>query len=149
LPLLPWLSACFPNKISYFQEKRGQRRKEGALRILSSLNSILEDAASTASGSFELEGNPIDDLWKYDELDLYEVRPPRKFPQRATALYHDDESMNSYGTISSRELMEEFQKAKEDNLVASLSGLDDNRPACINDSYLYTDLVYVSSPHKI
>lgn len=41
------------------------------------------------------------------------MHSPVKFPQRASFLYHDDVSMDSYGTITSQELLDAFQKASE------------------------------------
>ncbi|WKX92798.1 hypothetical protein Q1695_010664 [Nippostrongylus brasiliensis] len=124
--------------------------EDKCIHILSSLDQILEqNSASCELDGEEEELDTAGDPSCIDESDLYEVHPMMKFPQPAACLYHDSDSMNSYGTITSQELLEVFQNAKEKATVGSLSQLDHSRPSCFDDDYTYTDLIYVSHSSKI
>ncbi|WKX92799.1 hypothetical protein Q1695_010664 [Nippostrongylus brasiliensis] len=88
--------------------------EDKCIHILSSLDQILEqNSASCELDGEEEELDTAGDPSCIDESDLYEVHPMMKFPQPAACLYHDSDSMNSYGTITSQELLEVFQNAKE------------------------------------
>ncbi|VDO61895.1 unnamed protein product [Haemonchus placei] len=126
-----------------------KRRKGGGRRILSSLQTILENSSSSTLDSSILKGNPNDELWKDDELDLYRMHSFQNLHQLAPPFYHDSESMDSYGTITSQELLEAFEKGAEDNMNTPLYCPKDNRHASEDGNYTYTDLVYVSTPQKI
>lgn len=128
-------------------EWHSQHSSSSTIPILTSFQKILEETLTSISDTLHIDGGSNQRFM--DDEDFYEVHSPVKFPQRASFLYHDDVSMDSYGTITSQELLDAFQKASEELTVASLSDLDRTPPACFDDSYLYTDLVYVSEPSKI
>ncbi|KAK5983143.1 hypothetical protein GCK32_001348 [Trichostrongylus colubriformis] len=138
--------------IDYFENrvdhgKYGKPGKESGIKILSSLHTILEHTTSSCSSeSAEINNDSDDEFRKEDELNLYEVHLPPKLPQRLTHLYDEkhinsDESMNSYGTITSQELLDAFHKAAQENDIAPLSSLYNDKATCVNESYLHTSLV--------
>ncbi|XGW20040.1 hypothetical protein V3C99_003673 [Haemonchus contortus] len=126
-----------------------KRRSGGGRRILSSLQTILENSSSSTLDSSILKDNPNDELWKDDELDLYRMRSFQNLSLLAPPFYHDSESMDSYGTITSQELLEAFEKGTEDDMSTPLYCPKNNRHASEDGNYTYTDLVYVSTPQKI
>ncbi|KAK6727305.1 hypothetical protein RB195_005168 [Necator americanus] len=98
------------------EEKREteQKKNENATRpILSRLETIIGTSTSSSQRFPEIG----QELPYYDETEysLYEAKPPLKFPIPASQLYHDDDSMRSYGTITSQEILDAFEKASEVN----------------------------------
>ncbi|RCN37286.1 hypothetical protein ANCCAN_16803, partial [Ancylostoma caninum] len=130
------------------EKRRYNKNKRSArCKILSKMNTVLTEASTSSAGQQNFWTDGQEPTFYDTDYSLYEAHPPKKFPRAASRFYHDGDSMDSYGTITSQEILEAFAQASEELTLASLTNLGNPPPPCVDDSYLYTDLVHLSSPN--
>ncbi|VDK53571.1 unnamed protein product [Cylicostephanus goldi] len=114
------------------------------LKVIRMLETIAETATTSAAhiAHEEHESSDVDDGYS-----LYEAHPPTlRFSNPVKFFHPDADSMDSYGTITSQEILEAFEKASEELLLDSFTSSVESPPkASLDDDCLYTDLVHSAS----
>ncbi|KHJ84875.1 hypothetical protein OESDEN_15405 [Oesophagostomum dentatum] len=97
------------------QMNESNEDKNGEWKSTSEIIRSLEtrNEASTSSANQATEINHESTFNDENDYSLYEAHPPLKSHLSAKRLYNENDSIDSYGTITSQELLEAFEKAAE------------------------------------